>query len=93
MVMPLPVTVAWFTVRLLPPELVSVTVLELLLPTLALPNETLVGLTFNCPGEVCTPLPLSEMLAGELSALWISETLPVTPPAALGANRTKNVVL
>jgi len=38
---------------------------------------------------VCaTPLPLSEMVAGELLALLATETLPLALPAAVGANTT-----
>src|SRR5438034_4334333 len=43
---------------------------------------------------VCaTPLPLSEIVAGELPALLATETLPLTLPAAVGANTTFKVAV
>jgi hypothetical protein len=87
---PVPVIVACEMVRLALPELLSVTVCVLLLPTSTLPKARLVGLTVKAG---CTPLPESVMVAGELVALLTTETLPVTLPATVGAKTTLNVVL
>ena len=90
MVIPLPVTSAWLMVRLLLPEFVSVTACELLLPTLTLPKEMLVGCGVNCPGAGATAFPLPWMFTflGEPGALFMIEMMPFTSPAAVGANRT-----
>ena len=85
---PAPVTVACEIVRLALPELVKVTVCVLLVPTRTFPKARLVGLTLKAG---CTPLPESVMVAGEFVALLTTETLPVTLPAAVGANVTLRV--
>jgi hypothetical protein len=52
-------------------------------------------LAFHVNPTVCvvaaTPVPLSEIVAGEFVALLVIVTLPVTAPAAVGANSTVNV--
>jgi len=56
-----------------------------LAPTTTLPKLTLVGVMESCGW---TPVALSAMVVGEFGALLTSDTLPVTLPAAVGANRT-----
>jgi hypothetical protein len=48
----------------------------------------------GAPLDVCaTPLPLSAIVAGALLALLATDTLPVTLPAAVGANVTFSVAV
>ena len=56
-------------------------------PRVTLPKLTLAGVT-----EIIgfTPVPLREMVAGELVALLATLTVPETLPAAAGANATLN---
>lgn len=52
-------------------------------------------LAFHVRPTVCccaaTPVPLSEIVAGEFVALLMIDTLPATAPPAVGANSTVNV--
>ena len=50
-------------------------------PVIKLPKLTEAGLTEICG---CTPVPLSEMVAGEFVALLVTVTPPVTLPVAVG---------
>jgi len=50
-----------------------------------LPKLKLVGLA-ESRKVATTPLPLSEIVAGEFVVLLTTETLPVTLPPACGAN-------
>jgi hypothetical protein len=50
--------------------------------TLTLPKLTLDGATEICG---CTPVPLKEIVAGELVALLTIRMLPATAPVAVGA--------
>src|SRR5690242_373159 len=43
--------------------------------------------------DCCTPLPLSEITAGEFVALLATDTEPLTLPAAVGAKLTFNVAV
>jgi hypothetical protein len=79
-----PETLSEETFTLALPVLVNVTVWLLLLPTVTFPKLNLVGLVESCI-VAGTPVPLSAMLVGELGALLMSETMPVTPPATAGA--------
>ena len=54
-------------------------------PTVTLPKLTLEGVTEICG---CIPVPLSEIVAGELVALLTTATLPARLPAEAGANVT-----
>jgi len=58
-------------------------------PTATLPKLTLEGVT-----EIwgCTPVPLSEIVAGELGALLVIAMLPERLPVAAGSRTTLNVV-
>src|SRR5258708_3159721 len=85
---PVPEALAAEMVTLAVPEFVNVTVCDPLLPTSTLPKLTLAGLGVSCP---CTPVPAREMAAGELVALLVTLTLPVTLPVTPGANNTFSV--
>jgi hypothetical protein len=73
------------------PLLVSVVINELLLPTLTLPKLKLDELSPSIR-VAATPVPLREIVIGELGALLTSVIDPVTLPAALGPNTALNVV-
>ena len=79
---PLPVTLPCVIVRLAVPVLLKETLRLLVVPSVTLPKLMLVGFVVSCP---CVPVPLSEMVVGELDASLMSETLPVALPAAVGA--------
>jgi hypothetical protein len=89
-VKPLPATASPETVTLELPELVRVTVLLLLLPTLTFPKLTLVGLAPSCT-LTAAPLPLSGIVVGEVGALLTKARLPVALPVAVGAKLTVKV--
>jgi hypothetical protein len=80
---PLPVTLAWETVRLALPLFDREKVWELLVAITTLLKAALVGVTVSCG---CTPAPVSGMVRGELDALLTTDTLPVMLPVAVGAN-------
>lgn len=74
------------------PLFVKVTGNEMLLPVLTLPKLRLVGLAPNkC--VALTPVPLREIVSGELGALLRRTTDPLTVPAAAGANTALNVAV
>jgi hypothetical protein len=73
------------------PLLVSVVVNELLLPTLTFPKLKLDELSPR-RRVAATPVPLREIVSGELGALLTSVTEPVTLPAVLGPNTALKVV-
>jgi len=62
-----------------------VSVCVLATPTVTLPKLTLEGVTEICG---CIPVPLSEIVAGELAALLTTVTLPARLPAEAGVNVT-----
>jgi hypothetical protein len=72
------------------PELVKVTLWELLLPTVTLPKLRLAGLAAS---SRLTPVPERETVAGELVALPATEILPVTLPVIVGSKLAVKVVL
>ena len=88
---PAPVTLAAEMVRLEPPELVSVSLSVLLLPTVTLPKLKLVGLGVIWP--CVTPVPESAMLRGELLASEMIARFPVLLPEDVGEKIALNVVL
>lgn len=53
----------------------------LLAPTIMLPNDTLEGVTLICG---CTPVPLREIVRGELVALLTTLMLPRAAPTLAG---------
>jgi hypothetical protein len=69
------------------PLFVSVTLSELLLPTLMFPNVRLVGLALS-EYVAATPVPLNPIKRGEFGALLTSETEPLTAPAEVGEKTT-----
>src|SRR5271156_2008625 len=87
---PVPDTVTLEIVTFEFPLLVSVVVSELLLPTLTFPKLKLDELS---PSRLvaATPVPLREIVSGELGALLTSVIDPVTLPAVLGPNTALNV--
>jgi hypothetical protein len=74
------------------PLFVSVTLWELLLPIITLPNARLDVLALS-EVVVDTPVPESGIAVGDPEALLIREIDPETAPPAVGANATLNVVL
>jgi len=88
---PAPVTTTLEIVTFALPAFVSVTPCELLLPTNTLPKSRLLALALSS-AVAAVALPVVEITKGELGALLVSETEPVTVPAELGANTTLNVV-
>jgi hypothetical protein len=70
-----PVTFAAEMVRLLPPEFVSVSVTLWVTPTCTLPKLTLAGLAASPPS--LTPLPVAEIVSGELDASDVILNEPV----------------
>ena len=91
MLNPVPVALAAEIVRLLPPLFVNVSLSDLEVPIVMLPNARLVGLAVNAP--CVTPVPESAMLKLGLLPLEVMLTLPLTAPLAAGANFTVNEVL
>jgi hypothetical protein len=87
---PVPDTVTLEIVTFEFPLFVSVVVNELLLPTLTLPKGRLDELSPRTL-VAATPVPLREIVIGELGALLTSFIDPVTLPAALGPNTALNV--
>ena len=69
------------------PELRSETVCELLVPSSTFPKLMLEGLAERTI-DGWTPLPVSEMELGEISALLDNVKLPVKVPTAAGTNVT-----
>src|SRR5579863_110242 len=88
---PVPVTVACETVSVEPPELVSVACCFWLLPIRTLPRAMLAGLTARKPAV--TPVPESGRLKEEFEASLVNPTVPLTVPAACGANTTLKFAL
>jgi len=92
MLRPAPVTLEELIVTFELPVFVMVTVWLAVLPTNTLPKLMLVGEALSVSTCV-TPVPLNETTVGEFVAVLASDTLPLTAPAAAGANRAVNVVL
>ncbi len=76
---------------LVPPVLVTVSETDNWLPTVTLPNAALEGLATSWPAAV--PVPVSGMFTVGFVALEVIVTLPLTAPAACGANVTVKLVL
>jgi len=82
---PAPVTVTCEMVKLAVPVFFRLIGCELLVPTTTLPKFTgEEGVTEICGASV--PVPLREMFSGELEALLITVSVPLTAPADWGAN-------
>ena len=82
---PVPATELWVMVRFAVPLLLIVSAWLLVTPTVTLPKPMLAGITAICG---CTPLPLSEIVEGELVALLTTLRLPTALPAVVGAKLT-----
>lgn len=80
------------TVTLELPAFVSVTLSELLLPTFTFPKANVFVLELRI-SVAATPVPVSGITRGDVALLFVSETEPLTAPAALGAKVTLNVVV
>lgn len=77
---PAPLTEIDETVTLAVPELESVTVLELLLPTFTFPKARGIGEAFSVPTGVETPVPVNVTVFGELLKLLTIDAEPVALP-------------
>ena len=82
---PVPTSDAWVTLRFAVPGLLIASVWVLVTPKVTLPKLTLAGITEICG---CTPLPLSEIVVGELVALLTKLRLPAALPDVAGAKLT-----
>lgn len=82
---PVPISDAWVTLRLAVPGFLMASIWVLVTPTVTLPKLTLAGTT-----EICgrTPLPLNEIIPGELVALLTKLRPPVALPTVAGAKLT-----
>ena len=89
MLNPVPLALAAEIVRLVPPELVSVSDRVELLPTVTLPNARLLGFGVSVP--CVTPVP-DRGIFNE-PTLDVMAMLPETAPAAVGAKVAVNEVL
>ena len=78
-------------VTLEPPEFVTVSDCDWLLPTVTLPKLRLVGFDPSAPGA--TPMPDNGMVRVGLEAFEVTVTLPLTLPADPGVNLTVKVAL
>jgi len=88
---PVPVVVAWVTVKLVPPEFVMLAAWFWLLPTCTLPKLRLAGAAVRLPGF--TPAPVTAIVRFEFAALEARAMLPVTAPADIGAKLTRKAAL
>jgi hypothetical protein len=62
----------------------------LLVPVETLPKAALAGVAEICG---CVPVPVMEIVVGELGALLTMETVPVALPPLVGANCAVNEVV
>jgi len=85
-------TETWESVTLVLPLLVTVTLLEVLVPAFTLAKLTLAGLAESVTAAA-TPVPASTTAFGEFGALLEMLTLPARLPAVVGAKSTLKVVL
>jgi hypothetical protein len=90
-VKPLPVTVTPEIATAACPEFVNVEVNVELLPTATLPKLSVPGFSVNCPTAAADPVPESAIVDGDVGSLLVIEMLPVSLPAAVGANVALNV--
>ena len=87
---PAPETVTEEIVTVALPPFVRLTVCELFVPVVTLPNAALVGVAANCG---CVPVPLKGIVSGEFCPLLTIEMLPLALPADVGVNCALKVVL
>ena len=87
---PAPETVTEEIVTVAVPPFVRLTVCELFIPVVTLPNAAVVGVAANCG---CVPVPLKLIVVGEFSPVLTIEMLPLALPADVGVNCALKVVL
>ena len=68
--------------RVAVPGFLTVSVWVPVAPAVTLPKLTLVGVTEICG---CTPVPLNEIVVGEMVAVLTTAMLPAAAPAVAGA--------
>lgn len=91
-VKPEPVTLTPEIVTFEFPVFVSVTVKELLDPSVTFPNAKVLGLALSdC--VAATPVPVSEIVTGDVAPLFTRDIEPVALPALVGENTALNVVV
>ena len=88
---PVPLTVAWVILTLVPPVLVTVSEAVCWLPTVTLPKVSLDGLLDSCPAAI--PVPDSGIVSVEFAPLEVRVTFPLAEPVACGAKASVNVAL
>jgi len=66
---------------------------EFVEPTVTLPKLALEGVRLIAAWRDCAPVPVREMVSGELVALLVTVTLPDALPAAVGANTALTVAV
>ena len=72
-----------------PPVLVTVSILDCVVPTPTFPKFKLPGDTENC-GTAIAPVPLTDTELGEPGALWVKLMLPDADVAEAGVNVIEN---
>lgn len=77
---PVPLTLACEMLTAVPPELVKVTVADFVVPSVTVPNASLVGLRESVPGA--TPVPDSDIVSVGFDAFDVIVTAPLALPAA-----------
>ena len=84
----MPLTEACEMLTLDPPELVRVTVCVCCVPTVKVPNTSLLGLRVSCPGSdpLPVPVPARFRVVASFDALLVIVTVALKEPTALGAN-------
>lgn len=80
---PFPVTVATLMTTFVDPVFVNCTLWVPVCPTTTFPKVSAEGAIAK---PVCVPVPVSEIITGEFEASLTTVKLPVTAPAAVGAN-------
>ena len=88
---PVPLTVAWLILTVVPPVLVTVSEAVCWLPTFTLPKASLDGLLVSCPAAI--PVPDNGIVSVGFEPLEVRVTFPLAEPVACGAKATVNVAL
>ena len=88
---PVPLADAADMVTLAPPELVRVSVSDLLFPTTTFPKLRLAGFGVIWPGV--TPVPVRPIFSGDPGASETIANVPLAAPAEFGENVTVKAVL
>ena len=88
---PVPPTVAWVILTLVPPVFVTVSEAVCWLPTATLPKASLDGLLVSCPAAI--PVPDSGIVSVGFEPLEVRVTFPLAELVACGAKATVKVTL